>query len=239
VLRLNAAAGELLGANHDREARLLAAAALGGVAPELIYADPSERFMVMRYIDGRGWEPEDFGRLARLRTLGARLRELHAIAPPAVAPFDLGAILRGYSAQLGDAIPAERGFFEGLMESSDMALALCRGGARPECIVHNDLHHSNLIDAERLYLIDWEYAAVTDPIFDVACVLAYYPQAEPHAREFLAATGLEELSPAVLARASSLFVHLSFLWYRLRRLTGEVQAADIAAENALLQRLGR
>jgi hypothetical protein len=30
---------------------------------------------------------------------------------------------------------------------------------------------------------------------------------------------------------------LSFLWYRRRRLTREVSAADLAAERALLQRL--
>jgi aminoglycoside phosphotransferase (APT) family kinase protein len=238
VLRLNDATGELLGANHDREARLHAAAALGGVAPALIYADPNGRFMIMRYIDGPTWEPADFGRRERLCTLGATLRELHAVRPPAVAPFDLGAILRRYSAQLADALPAERGLLEGLMESAGSSLALCKSGARRHCIVHNDLHHSNLVEGERLYLIDWEYAAVADPIFDIACVLAYYPHAAPHAQEFLAAAGLaEEVSPATLARASSLFVHLSFLWYRLRRLSGAVDAADIAAENGLLKRL--
>jgi aminoglycoside phosphotransferase (APT) family kinase protein len=239
VVRLNDAAGESLGADHDREALLQAAAALGDVAPALIYADPNGRFMIMRYVDGPTWEPTDFARCERLRTLGATLLQLHAIAPPPVAPFDLGAILRDYSARLAAAAPAERGLLEGLMESADRSLALCKSGARPDCIVHNDLHHSNLIAGERLYIIDWEYAAVSDPIFDVACVLAYYPAAGRYAHELLVATGLAEgVSCAVLERASSLFVHLSFLWYRLRRLTVTAEAADIAAESALLQRLG-
>jgi aminoglycoside phosphotransferase (APT) family kinase protein len=239
VVRLNDAAGESLGANHDREARLQAAAALGGVAPALIFADPHGRFMIMRYVDGPTWEPADFGRCERLRTLGATLLQLHAIAAPPVAAFDLGAILRAYSARLAAAAPADRGLLEGLMESADKSLALCKSGARPDCIVHNDLHHSNLIAAERLYLIDWEYSAVADPIFDVACILAYYPAAGRYAHELLVATGLAEaVSCAVLERASSLFVYLSFLWYRLRRLTVTAEAADVAAESALLQRLG-
>ena len=29
-------------------------------------------------------------------------------------------------------------------------------------------------------LIDWEYAAVGDPLIDLACLLAYYPQVLPH-----------------------------------------------------------
>jgi thiamine kinase len=239
VLRLNAAEGGLLGANHEREAQLQRAAAQFGVAPPLIYADRAQGFMITKYIDGRAWEASDLARPEALRWLGARLRALHDIVAPAVAPFDLGALLRGYCARLTAAAPAERALLASLLQQSEATLALCAGGGRSATIVHNDLHHSNLIEADRLYLIDWEYAAVADPIFDLACVLAYYPQAQPHAQDLLDAAGLAETaSIAVLMAASSLFVLLSFLWYRMRRLTREVPAAaDLAAEDALLRRL--
>ena len=238
VLRLNDAVGAVLGANHAREVRLHGTAALAGVAPELIHADLAERFMIMRYVPGASWDASDFAHPERLRELGATLFNLHAIAPPAVAPFNLAALLQGHAANLIDALPAERGFLESLMERADAALALCASGGRQAAIVHNDLCHLNLIDAERLYLIDWEYAAVADPIFDVACVLAYYPQAEPHAQLLLDATGLAGcVSTAELHRARFLFLLLSFLWYRRRRLTREVSAAELAGERALRQRL--
>jgi aminoglycoside phosphotransferase (APT) family kinase protein len=238
VLRLNSDAGAALGADHRREAQLHAASALAGVAPELIYADLAEGFMVMRFVAGAVWEPSDFARPQRLRKLSQTLRTLHAIPPPAVAPFDVAAILRGYSAKIIEAQPAERVLLESLLEEADTALELCARGGRAPAIVHNDLHHSNLIEGERLYLIDWEYAAVADPIFDLACVLAYYPHAEPYAQELLDAAGLAaEVSPAVLARARFLFMLLSFMWYRLRRLTREVAAAELAAELGLLRRL--
>lgn len=238
VLRLNGVAGALLGADHAREARLHAAAAVSGVAPELIYADLEQRFMIMRCVDGAAWDASDFGRPERLRELGATLRTLHAISPPTVAPFNLAAILQGHSAKIIDAQPAERGLLESLMEEAGTALALCARGGRATAIVHNDLYHSNLIDGEHLYLIDWEYAAVADPIFDPACVLAYHPHAEPYAQELLDAAGLAEVPLAVLFRARFLFMLLSFLWYRLRRLTAEVTAtAELAAEGALLRRL--
>jgi aminoglycoside phosphotransferase (APT) family kinase protein len=239
VLRLNDAAGTVLGANHGREVRLHAAAALAGVAPELIYADPGDGFMIVRYVAGDAWDALDLARPERLRKLGATLSTLHAIAPPAVVPFDLAAILRGHAANLIEAQPAERVLLEGLMDRADAALALCASGGREATIVHNDLYHLNLIEGERLYLIDWEYAAVADPIFDLACILAYYPQAEPFAQELLDATRLAaDVSTAELLRARFLFLLLSFLWYRRRRLTREVSAADHAAERALLQRLG-
>jgi thiamine kinase len=238
VVRLNAAAGAALGANHAREARLHAAAARAGVAPELIYADEADEFMIMRHVAGSAWGVADFARPERLRRLGATLSTLHAIAPPSVAAFDLAATLRGHSAALIESDPAERVLIERLMEQADTVLALCARGGRKATIVHNDLYHRNLIEGERLYLIDWEYAAVADPIFDLACVLAYYPHAEPHAQLLLDASGLAaDVSIALLAQARFPFLLLSFLWYRRRRLSREGAAQDRAAEGALLRRL--
>jgi aminoglycoside phosphotransferase (APT) family kinase protein len=237
VLRLNDAAGDVLGANHEREVRLHAAAAAAGIAPELIYADPVERFMIMRYVPGELWAAADFARPERLRLLGATLRTLHAIAPPAVAPFDITALLRGHAAHLA-AEPEERVPLRDLMDRAAAARALCAAGCRGAAIVHNDLNHLNLIQAERLTLIDWEYAAVADPIFDLGCILAYYPQAEPFARELLDAAGLTgQVSLAELHGARFLFLLLSFLWYRRRRLSREVTWAERVQERALLRRL--
>ncbi len=237
VLRLHDNAGAFLGANHGREARLQSAAASAGLAPELLYVDDAERFMIMRYVAGRTWEAEHYARPERLRELGSLLRTLHAITPPAVAPFDLGAVLRDHSAHLLAALPAERTRLERLMAQAEHALAQCARDARPAAVVHNDLYHSNLIDGDRIYLIDWEYAAVADPIFDVACVLAYYPAAEPYAQDLLAAADLADVSLPLLARARFVFMFLSFLWYRRRRLGGAVAAEDLEAERMLLQRL--
>jgi thiamine kinase len=238
VLRLNAAESGFLGANHEREAQLQRAAAQSGVAPPLIYADAAHGFMITQFIGGRAWDAADFAQPEKLCWLGARLRVLHGIAAPAVAPFDLGAILRGHCAHLAEAAPAERALLASLLQQGEATLALCASDGRKAAIVHNDLHHSNLIEADRLYFIDWEYAAVADPIFDLACVLAYYPQAQLHAQDLLNAAGLaEEASVAALGAASSLFVLLSFLWYRRRRLTRAVSAEDLAAEDALLRRL--
>jgi thiamine kinase len=238
VLRLNAIEGDPLGADHAREAQLQRAAAEGGVAPALIYADSERRFMIAKFIDGRVWQAVDFQSLERIRWLGARLRVLHAIAVPATAPFDLAARLRDYGGRLMAAVPEESALFARLLQQSEATLALCADGGRKAAIVHNDLHHSNLIEADRLYLIDWEYAAVADPIFDLACILAYYPQALPYAQDLLDSAGLAETaSIATLLAASTLFVLLSFLWYRLRRLACEASPADLAAEEALLRRL--
>jgi hypothetical protein len=43
------------------------------------------------------------------------------------------------------------------------------------CLCHNDVHHLNLVDdGSRLWLLDWEYAAIGDPYFDLASVCCYH-----------------------------------------------------------------
>jgi thiamine kinase-like enzyme len=113
------------------------------------------------------------------------------------------------------------------MERAERSLAVCASESRRKALFHSDLHHSNLIERAdgRLFLLDWEYAAVGDPLFDPACVLAYYPQATPHAQDLLAAAGLaNRAAPAMLEHATWLYVLLAFLWDRVRVLTAGIPA---------------
>jgi thiamine kinase len=241
VVRLHDAMAKTLGANHEREAQLHAAAAAAGLAPALVHVDAMHRFMVMEYAAGRVWTSQDFARVDRMMQLGAALHALHAVVPPMVEPFDIPAVLGQHHARLSAAAPDERGWFTELMDRAAVALDASGTRQRPKALVHNDLYHSNLIGEERLYLLDWEYAAVTDPLFDLASVLAYYPQASPYAETLLDASRLSDMAtPDMLRHATWLYVLLSYFWYRSRRLGGPpANPASEAAEQTLLKRLGR
>jgi thiamine kinase-like enzyme len=125
-----------------------------------------------------------------------------------------------------------------LLHRADDALRACGSHERAPTLIHGDLHHSNLIGDKRLYLLDWEYAAVTDPLFDLACLIAYYPRAALHATALLRAAGLErDASLEMLEHATWVYVLLSYLWYRARRLDHAPHASELALEGDLLQRL--
>jgi len=239
VARIHDEAAATLGADHAREATLHAVAAAAGLAPALIHLDPGHRFMIMEYVPGPTWTQDDLGRPERLRELGATLRTLHAVAPPTVAPFDIGASIERLHGRLSAALPEEGARLSQLIDRARAALLLSDSARRPKVVIHNDLHHTNLMGgAGRLLLLDWEYGAVADPLIDLACTLAYYPQAVPHAGVLLDASGLAgEVSPQMLSAATWLSILVSYFWYRVRRLEKTVSPQDLAAEQVLLDRL--
>jgi thiamine kinase len=240
-LRLHESTGLALGADHAREARLQAAAAEAGLAPPLVYADPEHRFAISEFLAGRVWTEADFAVASQLERLGATLRRVHEVLPPIAAPFDLSSLLDGFVARISAAAPAERAMLATLVERARIAESAAGSHTRERTLFHSDPHHSNLIEREdgRLQLVDWEYAAVGDPLYDLACVLAYYPAALPHARGLLESSGLaDRATPEMLGHAGWLYLLLGYLWFRARRLDNPPSEADLAIERAMLERLG-
>ena len=242
VVRIQNEAAAALGADHEREARLHALAAAAGLAPALIHVGVSARsgphFMIMEHIAGPTWSAADMARADRLGQLGTALHALHALPAPAVAPFDIGTAIERLHERLYAALADEAAHLSQLIDRARAALLVSDSAQRPKTVVHIDLHHTNLIGLERLYLLDWEYAAVTDPLLDLACLLAYYPDATAHVDTLLDSSRLAgQASPEMLDATTWLFVLVSYFWYRVRRLAGPVSAQDLEAERGLLARL--
>jgi aminoglycoside phosphotransferase (APT) family kinase protein len=239
VVRLNDNSASDPGLDRDRELLLHTAAASAGVAPPVLYAAPDRSSMVIEYLDGRVWTPHYFSRMRDLRSLGQRLRTLHAVAPPPVTRYDPLVTARRYAETILRHDGDEAARIDLLLANGADALARSAWGKRPACIVHGDLHHGNVLTADRVYFIDWEYAQVGDPMLDLACVLAYYPRAVPHGPLLLSAAGLEErgATATMLAELTNVFNLLTYLWYRARRVSRSVPATDLQLESTALRRL--
>jgi len=103
-------------------------------------------------------------------------------------------------------------------EATELAQRACqladivRACGTPVCINHGDLQLSNLIGIQPI-LIDWEYAQIAAPTYDIACLMTYYPALRPLLVELLAAAGLtraEDLE--LLELEEQLFSCLNRLW---------------------------
>jgi thiamine kinase len=212
VVRLNGPAWSRPGVDRGRELALHRAAAAAGIAPAIIAADPeAEGLLIMQYQDGHVWREQDFDDVAALWRLGERLQLLHALAVPDIEPFDPWSVAQGYLRLIAVA-PA----------AAPLArLERCCAGLSREslgaCIAHGDLAQNNLLQGSRLWLLDWEYAQLSDPLMDVACVLAYYPVAVRHLAELAAAAGLgAQAVGEELALRISIYQGLSWLWHLAR-----------------------
>ena len=222
VVRLQAANAAVLGADHAREVLLHSVAARAGIAPPVVFADPQGRCLVTEYAEGTVWTAAEMRSQASLERLAELLRSLHSLEIPAVAPFRLDELIRQHCRRLAAAFPDERTALERLARDCMTQLEAVGGAKRAPAIVHNDLHHSNIIDGPRLVLVDWEYAGVADPLFDLACLLAYYPEARKMGGMLLECAGLgTSATVAMLRTAAALFRTLSDLWTRVGRLDSE------------------
>lgn len=167
VLRIDRPQARRLGLQRNREAAALRLAAPAGLAPELMAALPEEGVFLLRYLPGRAWGREDLQRAGALARVAALLRHVHAL-PPALPELDLAAAIRSYAEASGsDPRPALE--------------ALQRAQSFPAAAVpcHGDPNAANIIDdGARLRLIDWEYAGLCDPYFDLAVLLGHDGLAE-------------------------------------------------------------
>jgi thiamine kinase-like enzyme len=142
--------------------------------------------------------------------------------------------IEGYS----ERIRAQAADLTDYRDRAALAWRISGASQRPLAILHHDLHASNLIDGRQgVVLIDWECAAVSDPLLDVACILSYHESARPHASVLLRHAGLEAVTSGELAASVWLFDLHTYLWYRERRLRLSPTDAELAAENRLSVRL--
>ena len=215
VVRLHEPYALDLGVDRKREALLHAAAAAAGLASRVLAADPAGRYLVTEFLDGAPWRPADFADEQRLWALAQTLNELHALPAPEVSRVDVPMLLERHLAQIAAQDGAAAQMLRPQVARALGILAHLAQADRPACIVHGDLSHANVIGAGQPRLIDWEYAAVADPLMDLACLAAYYPPVLAHGTTLLRRCGLPaSVTVSVLEDLAWVYRLLSNLWYR-------------------------
>lgn len=142
------------------------AAAAAGIAPPVLHAEPG--LLVLGLIEGRCLDAEAVRRdLLRCTALTRRVhREMRRHLRGPLLAFDVFHVLRDYGHSLREAgsraVPA-------LPRLLAIAERLEReAGLLYPVYGHNDLLPANFMDdGDRLWLVDWEYAGLATPLFDL------------------------------------------------------------------------
>jgi thiamine kinase-like enzyme len=226
VLRIGGKDTSLLGIDreHEHEAALLAAGL--GIGPEV--ARFTDGLLVTRFVEG------EVGR-ADPAAVGGLLRRLHG-ADPISSRFDSFRVVETYAATA-----AERGVFlpnaYGQAHELAQEIEAARKGA-PLVTCHNDLLAANFIDdGERLRIVDWEYAGMGDPFFDLANFSVNNGLDEDGDHALLEAYGSADTQALALMRVMSDFREA--MWGVVQQAISELDFDFVAYADEHFERLQR
>ncbi|MGH6960617.1 MAG: phosphotransferase, partial [Dongiaceae bacterium] len=154
----------------DRAAELHNArgAAAIGIAPEIVHADPATGLLLTRFISGgvvldekRLQQPD------ALRATAATLKRLHASGADFHGRMELFRKLDDYLALAGAAVVPL--FRETRAKAEAVRAALLRHPATlAPCHIDPVPHNFVMDSAGAIYLLDWEYSAMCEPVWDLA-----------------------------------------------------------------------
>jgi thiamine kinase-like enzyme len=167
VIRLAGNDTHLLGISREVEHAATIAAAGIGVGPEVTAFIRPEGYLVTRFIVGSAVSDEAVHRPETLRRVADSLRRNHdgPAIPGLFVPFRIVEAYRALAAARGVPIPAEYELAQSVARRIELAFLTNPVELRP---CHNDLLNANFIDdGNRIRIVDWEYAGMGDPFFDL------------------------------------------------------------------------
>ena len=167
VVRLAGKDTELLGIDREAERAAAEAAHAVGIGPEVVRFIPDLGCLVTRFIEAVPVAPERMREKDMLDRVTRSLRAFHAgpAIPAAFSAFRVVEVYRDEAAARGVAVPPA---YDQLVERAHDIEAAFDRAPLPVRPCHNDLLNANfLLQGDRLFIVDYEYAGMGDLFFDL------------------------------------------------------------------------
>lgn len=220
VIRFSNTRESELQIDRRSEAAILATVASAGIGPRVVVCAPERHLLVTEYLPGRAWTPRAARHIDNLHRIVELLKCLHALPPPSgAAATDLRAVVTGYwNTLMARGLSARAGTLEQRERARQIIAAT--EAERAAVLCHNDIHHLNVIDDGTLRLVDWEYAGIGDPYFDLASICCYHALSDRLRGQLLHSyLGVERPSELErLHRMCWLFDYIRDLWFAVREM---------------------
>jgi len=241
VIRLAGNDTHLLGISREVEHAATVAAAGVGIGPEVTAFIRPEGYLVTRFIVGEPVSLEQVHRPATLRRVADSIRRIHGgpAIPGLFVPLRIVEAYLALATSRGVAPPAAWNEAHAVGRRIERALLEAPIELRP---CHNDLLNANFIDdGDRIRIVDWEYAGMGDPFFDLGNFSVNH-DLEPDEDAILLAAYEGEVRPPRLARLSLMRIVSDFreaMWGVLQQAISSLDVDFVAYADEHFERLLR
>jgi thiamine kinase-like enzyme len=239
VIRLAGNDTHLLGISREVEHAATVAAAGVGVGPEVTAFIRPEGYLVTRFIVGSPVSAEAVHRPETIRRVADSLRRIHdgPAIPGLFVPLRIADAYRALAIARGVQIPPEYELAAAIGRRIELAFLANPIEWRP---CHNDLLNANFIDdGTRIRIIDWEYAGMGDPFFDLRNFSINHGLTADEDERLLAAYD-GDVQPARLARLTLMRVVSDFreaMWGVLQQGISSLDVDFVAYASSSFERL--
>lgn len=169
VIRVAGANGPLLGVDRVREKQIVGIVETAGITPHVAAFILPNGHTATRFVAGaHALSIDEFTSPAMVPRLAEKLREVHNL-DRVDGVFDPYADVTRWMNLLtsrGTPLPSRLEPLLALVATSKTIRP--RPSEHDMVLCHNDPYHLNFLDNGSLWLIDWEYAGMNDPMYDLA-----------------------------------------------------------------------
>lgn len=232
VLRLQRASQSILGIDREQELRFLRWAQGNGFGPQILYASLEQGIVLSRFIDSNLESGAYFSDSKIRQSLARQLARLHDVGrkpPLECSTLEIDLHIEHYWQQFLQKVPTNIVGLERYHSWHQTILGLLADMASlnlPLCLCHNDVNPSNIVHEKgQLIFLDWEYAALGNPLMDLGelargyrlsdeQLLQFLGDYQAHARWFAEGADTPTLLLSV-KQAAAVVCFMSILWYEL------------------------
>lgn len=234
VLRLDGDMSGALGVDRERERQAWERATLAGLAPQALYRNPVDGLTISQYLVAQAWTQDHSHDITQLKKLGQLLKKIHQL-PALNSHWELREHLCSYRQQL-----TATDTFATLLEPYHVLIdrQLDALDHNSQALCHLDLQAGNLLidDNQNLIALDWEYAAMAPPLFDLAIVIETHELDDAQTAILTESYGLSlDAIHSELKQWQTICGYMDLLWYAIRGLDCPNRERKLASLHATIR----
>lgn len=177
VIRLDFLCAGRLAVDRENEFALLKSIQYLDLAPKALYVDPSNGILIWEYVLGAEIIFDSADTKQSIGSLGKCLRTIHSIDIPENSTDIFSNSMSLYHELLRDT--ADAYLFK---KASNLYNELLNDDVS-KVLSHNDLHKKNILWNDAFYFLDWEYAGMNHPCFDIASLVRSFQLSKKEVHE--------------------------------------------------------